>query len=73
MYICNYCGETFEDCKIIEEHHPYGSTTAIENWYVCPYCNDTDFEEAQRCERCGEFVADLQEGLCDICHSEVYE
>ena len=73
MYICNNCGETFDEFETIEEHHPYGNGTAAEKWAVCPYCNDTDFDEAKKCERCGEYFAELNEGLCDCCHGEMYE
>ena len=72
MYICNNCGEIFEDCKIIEEHHPYGMGTAAERLAVCPYCKDTNFQEAKECERCGEFFAELNEGLCDCCYGDMY-
>ena len=73
MYICNNCGETFEDCKIIVEHHPYGMTSATEYWSVCPHCESTDFAEAKKCERCGEYVAELEDGLCDVCYGDMYE
>ena len=72
MYICNNCGEVFEQADIVEERHPYGETYATENWYVCPYCGDTSFDEAQKCERCGVYVAELDEGLCDCCHGDMY-
>ena len=72
MFICNSCGEAFEQPKVIEEHHPYGMTTATEEWNVCPYCEDTDYSPAQQCERCGELVAELQDGLCDCCYGDVY-
>jgi hypothetical protein len=71
MYICSNCGETFEECKIIEEHHPYGMGTAAEKWAVCPQCGETDFDEAKQCERCGELVAELYDGLCDICDEDM--
>lgn len=72
MYICNSCGEIFEDYKIIEEHHPYGMGYATEQWAVCPGCGEAGFEEAKECTRCGNLVADLDEGLCDCCYGEVY-
>lgn len=72
MYICNNCGEAFEDYKTIEEHHPYGMGTAAEKWAVCPYCNDTDFDKAKQCDRCGELVAELEDGLCDCCYGDMY-
>jgi hypothetical protein len=72
MLICNECGEVFEEPKIIEEHHPYGMTYATEHWAVCPHCEETDFQEARQCTQCGEYVADLEEGLCEICYDEMY-
>ena len=71
MYICEDCGEVFEDAKTIEEHHPYGMTYATELWAVCPHCESTNFDEAKQCERCGELVAELHDGLCDICYSDL--
>ena len=72
MFICNNCGAIFEDCKIIEEHHPYGMGYATEEWAVCPHCEDTDFAEAEECKRCGELFAELDEGLCDVCYGDMY-
>lgn len=70
MYICNECGEVFEQFKIAIEYHPYGEGYATEKWAVCPYCKDNDFQEAKECENCGEYVAELTEGLCDKCFWE---
>lgn len=72
MYICNNCGETFREYDTYTEHHPYGNGTAEEVWAICPYCGDNDFDEAKKCERCGEYVAELHDGLCDCCHGEMY-
>ena len=46
--------------------------SAVETWAVCPHCESTDFDEAVKCEKCGEFVAELENGLCDICHDDMY-
>lgn len=70
MYICNECGAVFDDPKTYYEHHPYGMGYAEEKWLVCPYCYG-DFQEAEQCEECGEYVAELEDGLCDICHSDM--
>lgn len=72
MYICNNCGKTFDDYKVIEEHHPYGMGYATEKWAVCPHCKDSNFSEAKECERCGELCAELQDGLCDVCYGDMY-
>jgi len=73
MYICNDCGEVFEDCKVVYEPHPYGMGSAYEKWYLCPHCDSTDIDEAKECERCGEYFADLRKGLCDCCYDEMYD
>ena len=73
MLICNECQEVFEEPKIIEEHHPYGMTYAVEEFAVCPHCKDTDIQEAHQCEGCGEYFAELEEGLCEICYSDLYD
>ncbi len=72
MYICENCGAVFEDCKIIEEHHPYGMTSATEYWSACPVCGYTDIEEAKKCELCGEYYEELKDGLCDCCYGDEY-
>ena len=72
MFICNNCSETFYEYDTYNEYHPYGDGTAAETWAVCPYCSDTDFDEAKKCKRCGEYVAELDEGLCEYCHGDIY-
>lgn len=72
MFICNECGEVFEEPYIHKERHPYGMGYATEEFVVCPYCKDTDIDEAKRCERCGEWVAELDDGLCDVCAGDMY-
>ena len=66
MYICE-CGAVFEEPHRYEEHHPYGMGYAVEEWVVCPVCGETGFEEAYRCEKCGEYTADR---LCKDCDKE---
>ena len=73
MYICNNCGAIFETPSIYEEHHPYGMGYATEYLAVCPHCQSYNFDEAKQCERCGELVAELHNGLCDCCHSDLYD
>lgn len=72
MYICNECGEVFEEPKIYEEHHPYGMGYAVEKIAVCPHCKDTDIDEAKVCQRCGEYVAELYDSMCDACYGDMY-
>lgn len=72
MYICECCENTFEEPKTIEEPHPYGMGYATEKWAVCPHCESTNFDEAVKCERCGEYAAELDGGLCDVCYGDMY-
>ena len=73
MYICNECGEVFDDYEVLKQQHPYGDTYAVEEIAVCPHCGDTGFETAKECSMCGEYVAELFDGLCEVCHSDMTE
>lgn len=73
MFICEECGEVFEEPNVYKEHHPYGMGFATEYFAVCPCCNDTSISEAKRCDVCGEWFAKLHDDLCDECESEVAE
>ena len=33
-----------------------------------PICQDSDIQEAERCEECGQYVAELGDGLCEACY-----
>ena len=49
MYICEKCGEIFEEPKVIGND--------VDRGEVCPGCGRCDFDEAERCEKCGEWVS----------------
>lgn len=74
MYICKNCGRDFEEPDVVYETHgfDYGP---YEKWLVCPSCHDSNFEEAEQCDGCGEYFAksDLTDGLCDDCYEEEEE
>ena len=71
MYKCEECGEVFEEPKVYYERHPYGEGYAEEEWRVCPYCGEAGFVEAKECTRCGEYTAELHDGLCDVCYDDM--
>ena len=71
MYICNNCGAIFDEPNTVIETHGL-DCPPYEHIPVCPECEDTDFVEAQECERCGELFAELEDGLCDACHGDMY-
>lgn len=64
MYICNHCGNVFDE--------PHISYTAGgdygEAWAVCPHCGSDDMSEAFQCFVCGDYITDSKvEGICDAC------
>lgn len=79
-YFCNQCGNTFyEPHQHIERHGftegPYETTN------VCPYCGDTDYEEAFECDLCGQILPVSKKNIitaddgdivwmCDGCYEE---
>lgn len=79
MYICNECGRKFEELKVITEHFPYGESSAPYDWYVCPYCEDTDVSEMEECSRCGRHISkdeaiidDTLQFLCEYCYEDLF-
>ena len=72
MYICKECGKTFDEPKILHEHHPYGEGYVTEKWVVCPFCKEAGISEAVECERCGALVAETNDGLCDVCWDDMF-
>ena len=80
MFICNECGETFEEPKIHIDKHPYGEGSAEEEWYLCPKCHDSHIAKAVECSRCGRYVAEDEviygagaQPLCNCCFEDLYE
>lgn len=72
MYICNDCKAVFETADTEQQNHPYGMGYAVEKYCVCPYCGSTNFSEAYKCLFCGEYVAELDDGMCAVCQGDVY-
>ena len=65
MYICNNCGKTFDDCVVVYDSVPYGSTNVdYPSECVCPHCGDDDIEEVKVCS-CGDIAT--QGRLCNNC------
>ena len=72
MFYCNDCQETFDEPKTEYQSVPYGMGNAHFDYYVCPYCNSDDFEEADTCRECNEVITDENNygGLCKSCIAE---
>ena len=65
MYKCNNCKATFEQYETITESNG-------EKWYVCPHCRGTDFDEAKKCEYCGNYFVESRDDVtCENCLDEV--
>lgn len=73
-YKCLECGEIFEEYEIKKWEEYRGDchgTPAYETMVGCPHCGG-DFEEAVRCELCGEehLPDELNFGVCNNCIEE---
>ena len=67
MYICEKCGEVFEEPKVIGND--------VDRGEVCPGCGNEYFDEAYQCAVCGEWVSsDKIHGydpyVCEDCVNE---
>lgn len=65
MYICEKCGNTFDELKELKN---MGGDIG-ENDYCCPYCGSDAYDEAIECAVCGDIVkeSDSHECVCDSC------
>ena len=77
MLKCAWCGEVFSEDSV-ETKSGYlcecGDHSVYEDYGVCPYCGSDDFEEARKCEICGEYML-VDELFGDVCEGciEQYE
>lgn len=87
MYKCSECDTIFEELIEIHEpggcyEADYGVYSDFEshNYYPpveymgCPHCkaHADDCYELVECERCGELVDELWDGMCDCCHDDMF-
>lgn len=68
MYQCRRCRYTFRVPKVVK----INGYTHME---CCPNCLSTDFDEAYRCEHCGEyfFEDELEDWWCEECRTTTFE
>ena len=66
-YICLHCGHHFDGDEIVAKH--YDRATGTWDSEECPNCGSEYFEEAEKCDKCGEWhVADkVVNGMCEEC------
>ncbi len=68
MYLCNRCGRTFDFPDSVVDFRSEMWGRRVGHYVsVCPYCQDDDFDEMDRCEICGEYIPPGEE-ICDNCH-----
>ena len=75
MFICDDCGEVFEEPAAYYESREFWGASCQEAFGACPNCGSTDYDVAMRCDRCGEWVIDghwTDIFLCDICFDDLY-
>lgn len=67
MYVCMDCHHEFDRPKKTHNGGYYE-----EEWYECPDCGSTDYEELAECSECGaEKIKDhLINGMCEDCINE---
>lgn len=75
MYICENCGETFEEPARIQEIHEELAERPSEYFEVCPFCESDFIEEAVECSVCGSFIPESQAkfNLCEKCENAALE
>jgi formylmethanofuran dehydrogenase subunit E len=55
MLVCDECGSTFEEPKVIVEKHGF-DTPPFEVYKACPLCSGPCIAETFRCDYCREYV-----------------
>ena len=68
MYQCMNCGQMFDSPSLEEDFtSEFWGSTVRHMVSVCPNCGSDEFDEMDKCDICGEYIAP-GEGLCDNCH-----
>lgn len=73
MYQCTNCGQMFDSPKEVTDFYSeYWGTPARHTTTVCPYCESDEFDEMDKCEICGEYIAPGEE-LCENCRELIHD
>lgn len=66
---CPECGEIFpeDEARVLRRDEGYGTKEI----YACPNCRNTEIDEADKCERCGEPIPP-DEHFCEDCKEILY-
>ena len=71
MFICEECGEVFEDPAVLNTRESVDGFYTESSAMVCPYCENAYIYEANKCE-CGNWKP-KRFSLCKDCEKEVKE
>ena len=71
MFICNHCGETFEDPITSREHYGFNDSWG-EDIESSPCC-ESGFEVAVECKVCKKIVGEskIDCEICESCQSQI--
>lgn len=61
IFYCNHCGETFDEVEE-KRNYPVSEFSEYETYHVCPLCQSEDYEESFKCEICGQWHPESEEG-----------
>lgn len=56
MFLCNDCGEVFDEPHEATIYHSEVDYQCEEYYCVCPSCGENDFDEVVQCEVCDDFI-----------------
>jgi hypothetical protein len=67
MFKCSHCGKVFEEVGTYKDGH--------DTWCCCPECGFDGYEEAVKCEVCGEWFTEdeLFFDVCEDCKIKLVE
>ena len=70
MYVCDFCGQAFDDPVEIKDEREHFGHLCHETFYVSPCCGE-GFESAYDCKVCGAVVQviEVDNGLCERCQT----
>ena len=72
MFICFDCGAVFDEPATYRDSRgEFWGAPVWETCGMCPVCGSTEYDTAECCERCGEYVPETHYfgniKVCDIC------
>lgn len=73
MYLCANCGQMFDFPDVVDDFtSEFWGGIVRHTTTVCPSCGSDDFDEMDKCEVCGEYIAPGEE-LCENCRELIHD